>query len=138
MKDVQRFVGDIKKWAEGQNDIQAVFLVGSHARGEAHEDSDVDLVLLTDQPSKYLEDGSFLKSYGEIARVDREVWGRLTSLRVWYQDGLEVDLGISTPDWITERPLDAGTFRVISDGAKVLVDRMGGLEELALSVKKER
>lgn len=33
----------------------AVFLVGSHARGEAHEDSDVDLYLIGDGPAYRLE-----------------------------------------------------------------------------------
>ncbi len=48
--------------------------------------------------------------------------GRVTSLRVWYADGLEVEFAIADRAWASA-PLDAGTRRVIEDGCVVLFDR---------------
>ena len=138
MKNIDDFLERVKKWAETQNDIKAILLVGSYARSQAHEDSDIDLVLLTNEPNKYLDDYSFTKNFGCIKEIKKEFWGRVTSLRIWYREGFEVELGITTPDWITEDPLDAETLRTIKDGAKVVINRIGNLEKLITSVSKRR
>ena len=88
----------------------------------ARDDSDIDLVILTDQPQKYLDDIQWIERFGNIEKHQTEDYGKLTSLRVWYQNGLEVEYGITTPDWAAI-PLDAGTQRVISDGMIVLFER---------------
>ena len=116
--------------------MKALLLIGSYARGEAREDSDIDLVLLTDQPNKYLDDVTFARAFGITEKIEKEYWGRVTSLRIWYQDSFEVELGVTTPDWITGRPLDSGTLRALTDGAKVLIDNIGGIEELIKTLKK--
>lgn len=129
MKDFQSFLNQVKQWGNEQPSIKAVFLVGSYARGEAREDSDIDFVILTENPQKYTDDAAFTQSFGAVEKVEKEDWGRVTSLRVWYRESFEVEFGFSTPDWITEEPLDLGTLRVISDGAKIIFDRLGDLEQ---------
>jgi hypothetical protein len=58
-----------------------------------------------------------------VVKFQKEDWGRVTSLRVWYDNsGLEVEFGVTTPVWM-EKPLDEGTRRVLSDGYKVLLDK---------------
>lgn len=42
-----RIIGKIVDWAKEQPTVQAVALVGSHARGTAQADSDIDIVVLT-------------------------------------------------------------------------------------------
>ena len=138
MKEIDNFLEKVRKWADTQKDIKAILLVGSYARGQAHDDSDIDLVLLTNEPDKYLNDHSFAETIGGISKIEKEFWGRVTSLRIWYKDSFEVELGITTPDWITENPLDAGTLRTITDGAKVVMDKIGDLEELIMSASKRR
>ena len=56
MDHIRDFLHGFVRWASAQLDVQAIALVGSYARGEARDDSDIDLVLLTDQPQNYLED----------------------------------------------------------------------------------
>ena len=46
----------------------------------------------------------------------------MTSLRVWYRDGLEVEFGLTDESWAAS-PLDAGTRSVILDGIVVLFER---------------
>ncbi len=127
--NINQFLLHVKQWAEQQPDIEGVVLVGSHARGAARPDSDIDLVVLTTDPRRYLDDISFPGQFGPVARWVEEDWGRVTSLRVWYQDGMEVEYGFTQPDWASS-PLDAGTQRVISDGARVVFDQRGTLDRV--------
>jgi hypothetical protein len=121
---IEQFLTDLRQWAEQQEEIAGALLVGSHARGQAREDSDVDVVLLALKPERYLEDRSWVGQFGSVARVEEEDWGRVTSLRVWYAGGLEVEFSWTEPDWASLPP-DPGTQRVVSDGARIVFDRDG-------------
>ncbi len=134
---IDRLLAQIKGWAEAQRDITGVLLVGYHARGTARADSDVDLVILTIQPEAYLESISFAERFGSISASQKEDWGRVTSVRVWYEGGPEVEFGFTRPDWAAP-PLDAGTRRVLSDGARVLFDREGWLGRLPGLIETEK
>jgi predicted nucleotidyltransferase len=122
LEDIRSFLDRFLQWASAEEDVQGVALVGSYARGEARSDSDVDLVLLTNQPQKYREDLKWLELFGTVVKYQTEDYGKLISVRVWYQDGREVEYGLTTPDWAA-LPLDAGTERVIRDGMLVLFER---------------
>lgn len=127
--DAASFLSAVKEWAARHEDIKGVLLVGSFARGTAREDSDVDLVILTTEPQRYIDSVAFAEEFGTIVKWQREDWGKVTSMRVWYQDGLEVEYGITRPDWAAP-PLDPGTRRVIADGVQVIYGRDGALGNL--------
>ncbi|NMC53308.1 MAG: hypothetical protein GYA48_06705 [Chloroflexi bacterium] len=120
---VTLFLLNFTAWARSQPDVLAAALVGSYARGTASPTSDVDLVILARDPQKYLSDQAWVRRFGQPLRSQMEDYGRLTSLRVWYQSGLEVEFGLTGADWAA-RPLDAGTRRVIEDGLRVLFERL--------------
>jgi predicted nucleotidyltransferase len=119
---IRDFLDAFVPWASAQEDMQAIALVGSYARDAARDDSDIDLVLLTDAPQKYLEDLKWLEHFGRVEKHQTEDYGKLTSIRVWYQNGVEVEYGITTPDWAAI-PLDAGTQGVIRAGMIALFER---------------
>ncbi|MGA8620991.1 MAG: hypothetical protein WB660_21000 [Candidatus Sulfotelmatobacter sp.] len=56
-------------------------------------------------------------------------YGRVTSLRVWYSRGYEVEYGLTDESWIAF-PLDQGTKQVISDGIRILFERESLLSRL--------
>ena len=122
IEHIRDFIDGFVAWASAQADVHAVALVGSYARAATHDNSDIDLVLLTDQPEKYLADITWAERFGTVERHKIEDYSKLTSLRVWYRDGHEVEYGLTTPDWIAP-PLDPGTKRVIDDGMLVLFER---------------
>jgi predicted nucleotidyltransferase len=127
MTDLAALLSKVCAWAERRPEVRAVLLVGSHARGEARPDSDVDLVILADHPRALVDPAAWARVLGPIARSAAEEWGPVTSLRVFLADGPEVELSFGAPSWITDEPVDAGTARVIGDGAVVLHDRLDGL-----------
>lgn len=87
-------------------------------------DSHIDLVLICARPVDYLTDLSWTLFFGEVRRQQLEDYGKLTSVRACYADGLEVEYGITDADWEAS-PLDEGMRRVISGGMLVLYEREG-------------
>jgi predicted nucleotidyltransferase len=126
---IDNFLSNVVQWAVSQLDILAVALIGSYARGTATPSSDVDLVLLVADPGRYLDDTMWTARFGPVEKMQVEAWGMVTSLRVWYAGGPEVEFGLTTPAWAAA-PLDEGTRRVVSDGLRVLFDRGGHLASL--------
>lgn len=116
------FIEDFMRWSTRRKDIRAVALVGSYARESATESSDVDLVIITNNPQKYLADTEWTRVFGIVIAQKAEEYGRLTSLRVWYESGLEIEYGFTTREWI-QTPLDKGTKKVINDGMRVLFEK---------------
>ena len=119
----ERCVAEVTAWAIEASDVVALVLVGSHARGEAGPDSDLDLVVLTTRPRERVERPDWVGRFGGVARVLGEDWGRVQSLRVFYESGLEVEFGVALPDWATEP--DKGTRAVVRKGLRVLWDPTG-------------
>jgi predicted nucleotidyltransferase len=129
---VDEFLGKIKDWASTQRDVGYILLVGSHARGAARGDSDIDLVIITERPEQYIDDNSFAYLFGPVKSAAKENWGRVISIRVFYEGGPEVEYGITSYIWIS-RPLDSGTVRVLNGGCKVIYDQKGDFEDIIKS-----
>jgi predicted nucleotidyltransferase len=126
---VANLILEVQAWAAGRPDVLGVALVGSYARQAATHKSDVDLVIACDSPAALLAHPEWLGAFGSIRRSTREDWGRVTSVRVVYADGMQVEFGITDRAWAAA-PLDAGTRRVVADGCLVLFDRGGAFEGL--------
>lgn len=129
-KDVTELLNAVGCWAPTRSDIACVLVVGSHARGDAAADSDIDFMLLSEDPGGFLEDRSWIETFGAVESCEIEDWGAVTSLRVRYDSGLEVEFGVAHVSWTSVDPLDPGTLRVVGDGWRILFDRHGLLERL--------
>lgn len=119
---VEQFLRRFVQWASAQSDIVAVALVGSYARGTPTATSDVDLVILTPRADSYLQNREWMNTFGAVENVQIEPYGRLTSVRAHYDDGLEIEYGLTDEEWAAE-PLGEGTREVIENGLRVLLDR---------------
>lgn len=127
-------VESVSAWARSRRDLHAVALVGSWARGSARMDSDVDLVLLTDDTTEYIDNEQWAYELGARAVVRTQEWGVLTERRLVLPGGLEVEVGVVAPSWACIAPLDAGTAQVVSGGLVPLHDPDGLLAALATAV----
>lgn len=119
---VDQFLDEFTAWAAAQPDIQAVALVGSHARNAARPDSDVDLVVIAEQPELYVQNTGWIERFGRVERQQTEDYVKLISVRAWYADGREIEYGLTDPSWAA-LPLDPGSQQVIADGMRVLFER---------------
>ncbi len=130
------FINQVIDWAKSEEGVLGVALVGSHARGEARLDSDIDFVIISSDPCRYVDDSSWICSFGEIKSCKTENWRILTSLRVFFRDGLEVEFGFSSLEWVAIPP-DSGTAEVVADGMKILLDSKNLLARLQEEVARK-
>ncbi|MEV1069092.1 nucleotidyltransferase domain-containing protein [Streptomyces sp. NPDC050263] len=128
--EMRRVVDRVTRWSANRSDVVGLLLVGSCARGAARPDSDVDLVLLSTAADRYAGDEAWTgeMSLGEVLRV--QAWGPVTEWRYATASGLEVEVGVGSPRWARTDPVDAGTRRVVTDGARPLYDPAGILGAL--------
>jgi predicted nucleotidyltransferase len=119
---VKSFLLRVVEWAKNEPGLLALALVGSHARGEAVAESDVDLILLFTNPEAYLKTREWVHEFGKPVEIIKEDWGKVTSLRVTYANGLEVEYGLSGFEWGSD-PKDEGDAQVIRDGLIVLYEK---------------
>ena len=119
---VERLLDEITAWASHQTQILVAALVGSHARGCASPESDIDLILITSHPQVLLNTLEWIHLFGQAEKHQIENYGRLISIRVWYAEGHEVEFGITDERW-ADIPIDSGTQHVISDGMQILFER---------------
>ena len=135
---VEQLLDQATAWARQQPDIRGLALVGSWARGSARTDSDVDLVVLTSNPHRYLADDDWTTALGAAGVLRTQAWGPLTERRQLLQGGLEVEVGVTQPAWAATDPVDAGTRRVVTDGLRILHDPDGRLAALAAAATQDR
>lgn len=121
-RDIVAFLQRVREWAKGESQIRAITLVGSHARGNASASSDIDIILLVEDPERFIQDQAWAATFGTVIRSRVEDWGRVQSLRVWYDDGAEVEFGVTDPDWGAD-PDDHATRGVIEAGHQVVYVR---------------
>src|SRR4030042_1788327 len=88
-------LAQILAWVTAQEGIRAAALVGSAARQDhpADEWSDLDLVLVADDPQAYLVSTDWLNEFGEpwFTFVERAPAGLVIERRVLFADGQDVD-----------------------------------------------
>jgi hypothetical protein len=108
-------------------------LVGSYARGAALPDSDVDLILLSPGPDRYVADTTWTGELGSVAHLQIEHYVRASSVRVWYAGGPEVEYVFAAEDWAAV-PADAGAREVVAGGLRVLFERRPLLSNLLHSL----
>jgi len=128
--EVQRFLRHVEEWAKTRKNLAAVALVGSWARGSARDDSDVDLVVLSET-----EDDVGSLSSRPARSSSAAATGPGYRAPTPAASGLEVEVGIATQSWAATDPVDAGTRRVVADGLRALYDPQRLLAELACALR---
>jgi uncharacterized protein len=119
--EIEDVIERITRWAAARKDVLGLLLVGSCARNAARPDSDIDLVLLTDEITRYADDTwADELNLGEPTRV--RPWGPITERRFLTNTGLEVEINIGSLEWANAAPVDPGTQQVVTDGARILHD----------------
>jgi uncharacterized protein len=136
LQDVEEVLAAVTAWARRRGDIRAVALVGSWARGEQTAASDVDVVVLTDDPSIYVigEDWATDALGADATVVRTRAWGVLTERRVLLPSALEVEFGFAPSSWAAVDPVDPGTAAVVRHGCRLLFDPDGLLGRLVAAV----
>ena len=135
-EEMRSIIQMVHQWAAERDDVRGLAVVGSWARGAARMDSDVDIVVLTDTPDHADAQRWMRLLGGQLIRLQR--WGPLNEVRIRRPSGFEVELGIAPLSWATTAPVDDGTYRVISDGLRIVYDPDGILAALSTACRKSQ
>jgi RimJ/RimL family protein N-acetyltransferase len=128
--ELEQLLEHVAEWARSQDDLMAVALVGSRTRAASGPDSDVDLVFLSRDPARYVEQEEWAQELGASAVQASARRGVLTEQRLRMASGLELDVAIGGPTWASSEPVDPGTARVVREGCRVIHDPEGVLARL--------
>lgn len=121
--------------ARAQDGTACAALVGSWAVGRARPVSDVDLVLLVEDPEPLLTSEAWFDVFGPGATlVGQRDFGALQERRLRLPGDLVVEVAVGRLAWASTSPLDAGTHRVVADGLVPLLDPEGRLAHLLRTV----
>lgn len=115
-------IAKVRSWSQCDDRVVAAGLCGSHARGEARPDSDIDFCILTPNSDSLLDDRSWIYDLGADARVAGAVedYNLVQSIRVFYGE-TEAEFGITDVAW-AKPPIDPKTADVINNGLQILHD----------------
>jgi uncharacterized protein len=138
---VNLILEEVTQWASYRTDIAAAALVGSWARGSARVDSDIDLMFLAANPVSFRQHEEWVNEIqwavvnAEIDKWEDKDYGVIWSRHVHLDNEIQVEFGFGFPSWASVNPVDAGTFRVVSDGCRILYDPANLLSRLIDKVK---
>jgi uncharacterized protein len=87
-------------------------------------DSDMDLVVLTDDVAAYVSAATWVNAATNTQApvVLTRAWGPLTERRVLLPSGFEVEYGFAPKSWADVTPVDQGSASVVTDGFRILYD----------------
>lgn len=127
--EADELIEEVSSWSNRDDRVIAAGLCGSHARGEARPESDIDFCLLTPDPGSLLIERSWIYDFGADAQVPgpTEDYNLVQSIRVFY-GATEAEFGITDQAW-AHLPIDPETAGVIRNGLRVLYDPEGRLEK---------
>jgi aminoglycoside 6-adenylyltransferase len=122
-----RVLADVIAWANAEQNVRALVLTGSAARGpqDLHELSDLDVELYVKVPSVLLEHSGWYEQFGEVLVVeslDNPGWH---PTRLVYYTGGKIDFMIA--------PADALRVASYARPFRVLVDKDGTARDLSTS-----
>lgn len=126
----------LRKTVEACDDLRALAVCGSWARGDARPDSDLDLLIVADDPPAWRCDQGWVAALpydraGCAYRSHRTAtYGAVWSAHVDLDPDAAVELSFAPAAWACTDPLDLGTYAVVSDAFRIVVDKDGMLAPL--------
>lgn len=134
---VERFA----RWTETCSDISAVIIVGSRARADhpADEWADLDVIVVTADPERYLSTVDWLESIGKplLTFLEPTASGGQMERRVLFEGMLDVDFSI-IPKEIAQQLMEDGIPPQIAEifrrGTRVLVNKDGNAAQISAHI----
>ncbi len=137
--DAKRLIDGFAERAGLEPSWRGMAVVGSWARGAARDDSDLDLLVLTDCIEDWIVDGAWLRTVVaglgfDCTAAALEDYGVAKSWRAWLAGHGEFELTLAPLSWASIDPVDNGSWRVVRDGMVAVVDKDGLLRSIQYAV----
>lgn len=126
MNNYKAIIDNILTWAKRHTNIRTVILIGSQARTIEHADvwSDLDMLLIADNISEYIQTTSWIAEFGTpLLTFIETAFDASYERRVLYEGFLDVDFALSEPEGF-KASLASGEVRTIFQrGYRILLDK---------------
>jgi len=132
--NMDKFLSLLTQWANTDNNIISAVIVGSVARNEARPDSDIDVLIITNEIERYSKDLAWLNNFKRYESIRFEVWGPVHCIRVFF-DECEAEFNFVKPFW-AGIPVDPETAKVVSGGITLIKDTNNLVMKLISAVEK--
>jgi len=123
----------VTDWALERPDIRAAFVVGSRARTDTPADrwSDLDIVLVVDDPEPYAQSAAWVSEFGTpvLTFLEETPVGQ-RERRVLYETGEDVDLPLFPLSALEQLEQSGAANELLGRGYRLLVDEIGLDERL--------
>ena len=127
------FLATLDQWVSVNPDIRAAAMVGTYVRGLRPTEPDVDIALISDAPTAYIETQNWLPAlFGSVSDTQVSTVNDLVSVRFQVND-LTVELNFGAVGW-AHLPAAASTADVVNAGLTILTDPQGLLTNLQQAV----
>ena len=138
--EAQTLTRAVAAWMRDVPDLRALAPAGSWARGDARADSDLDLLILAEQPAQYRSSQQWLHQIVlpepfRVISARGAVYGVVWSCHVALDPAAELELGFGALNWAATDPIDAGSRGVIQGGFRIVVDKDGLLQRIVEAVE---
>jgi aminoglycoside 6-adenylyltransferase len=111
-------------WATADDNVRAVVLTGSAARGDAHELSDLDIEVYAAEPSTLLDDDSWYVWFGDVLVVEALANPGWHPTRLIYYVGGKIDFMVAPIETLAVSKYNR-EFRVLVDKDSLTGDLPG-------------
>jgi aminoglycoside 6-adenylyltransferase len=123
----------VADWARERDDVRAAVVVGSQARAETPADrfSDLDVILLVDDPEPYADDAGWVAEFGVpvLTFLEGTNAGQ-RERRVLYETGEDVDFPLFPVSALERLEGSENATALLARGYRVLYDEIGVRERL--------
>ncbi|MBN1967232.1 MAG: aminoglycoside 6-adenylyltransferase [Anaerolineae bacterium] len=127
-----RLTARLTAWAEGEDNIRVVLVIGSRARSDHPADawSDLDVLLLARDPAPLWEDAGWVQAIGRpwLTFLEPTPDGRGFERRVLFEGGLDVDFvpqHVAGLDAMLAHGIPPDVADMLRRGVRFLVDKDG-------------
>jgi aminoglycoside 6-adenylyltransferase len=119
----------VADWARTRVDVRAAVVVGSHARADVPADrwSDLDVILIVDDPRPYGADAGWVTEFGVpvLTFLEPTAVGDQLERRVLYESGEDVDFPLIPMSALDRLESSDNATDLLRRGFRVLVDEIG-------------
>ena len=125
------------RWAEHDPGVRAILLLGSQARGDSDEWSDLDFTVVVVDKTRYISDVNWLDNCGTVlvSHTERTDVGGHIERRVVFEDGTDASFCLVGREWLECATREQDTLTLLGKGARILLDKDGGLLEVLAAVQ---
>ncbi len=126
MNGYEKIINSILVWAKQRENVRAVIMIGSRARtdDEADEWSDLDLIVVAEDISEYIQTTSWLNEFGApLVTFTETAFDKTVERRVLFEGFLDVDFDFCGPDEYAATLESTDVRDIFRRGYRVLLDK---------------